>query len=168
MTTIFNAREVFEIAEQIERNGEAFYRKASAIAECPEAKLFLAKLADMESEHEDLFVKMKEHVSVESREIPDPENQALSYLQAMADGKIFESHDNPVSKLKEKESLENIYKTAIGFEKDSVIFFTGIKEMVPDDLGKEKIEILIKEEMKHIAVLSRELAAARKFMQVKK
>jgi len=35
----------------------------------------------------------------------------------------------------------------------------GIKEMVPEHLGKGRISDIIKEEMSHITLLSRQLAA---------
>jgi len=162
MNSKFNAREVFEIARKIERNGYAFYKRAAeTTAKYPEASEFLRKLAEMELVHEEQFSKMKDDFSPELETIPDAEKQALAYLQAMAEGKIFENHNDPASRITGRETLEELYHTAIGFEKDSVIFFTGIREVVPDKLGKERVDYLIKEEMCHIAILSRELAAER-------
>lgn len=162
MSSKFNAREVFEIAEKIERNGCAFYNRAAEVtARHPEASEFLKKLAEMELIHEVQFSKMKDDFSSDFETLPDAEKQALAYLRAMAEGKIFENHNNPASRITGKETLDELYLTAIGYEKDSVIFFTGIRELVPDKLGKEKVDYLIKEEMCHIAILSRELAVAR-------
>ena len=47
MSLDFNADEVFEIAEQIERNGSEFYRKAAENMSNPKAKEFLNHLAEM-------------------------------------------------------------------------------------------------------------------------
>ena len=162
MNSKFNAREVFEIAAKIERGGYVFYKRAADMTvKYPEASEFLRKLAGMELEHEERFSKMKDDFSSDLGSLPDAEKQALSYLQAMAEGRIFENHNDPASRLTGRETLEELYLAAMGFEKDSVIFFTGIRELVPDKLGKERVDYLIKEEMCHIAILSRELAAAR-------
>ena len=40
MTVTFNAFEIFEIAEQIERNGTDFYIRAAELFEEPEIALF--------------------------------------------------------------------------------------------------------------------------------
>lgn len=50
---------------------------------------------------------------------------------------------------------------AIGLEKDSIVFYLGMKEAVPQRSGRDKIEGIIKEEMRHMATLSRELETLR-------
>jgi rubrerythrin len=44
-------------------------------------------------------------------------------------------------------------------EKDSIVFYVGIKDLVPEKLGKNKIDNIIDEEKKHILLLANELAA---------
>ena len=39
-------------------------------------------------------------------------------------------------------------------EKDSIAFFVGLKELIPENFGRDKVEELIKEEMKHIRWLN--------------
>ena len=39
------------------------------------------------------------------------------------------------------------------FEKDSVVLYTAMKDLVPENLGKETIDKLIKEEMSHISLI---------------
>ena len=59
MSYDFNADEIFEMAEQIERNGEEFYRKmAESISDAQVSQLFL-DLAAMEAEHEKVFASMR-------------------------------------------------------------------------------------------------------------
>ncbi|MEE9120739.1 MAG: hypothetical protein V3U56_05580 [Syntrophobacteria bacterium] len=48
---------------------------------------------------------------------------------------------------------------AIGQEKDSIVFYTGLKGMISQTAGRERIEEIIKEEMGHIGFLNREIAA---------
>ena len=53
----FNADDIFEIAEQLERNGATFYRTAAGAVTDADAKGFLLKLAEMEDAHEKTFAK---------------------------------------------------------------------------------------------------------------
>ncbi|MFY9705943.1 MAG: rubrerythrin, partial [Desulfobacterales bacterium] len=59
-------------------------------------------------------------------------------------------------------SMEKILKAAIEAEKDSIVFYLGMKNAVPEKLGRDRIEAIIKEEMGHIRLLSRELAQLKK------
>ena len=65
----FNAFEVFEIAEQIERNGVKFYRKAAESISDSKIKQTLLDLADMEAEHEKTFADMRKELSQSHRDL---------------------------------------------------------------------------------------------------
>jgi rubrerythrin len=87
----------------------------------------------------------------------DPNNETGAYLQAMADGTIFTVEKDPFSDLTGDETVTRILKAAITREKDSVVYYEGMKYLVPDDLGKEKIDQIIREEMNHVVMLSQKL-----------
>lgn len=155
---VFNAYEIFEIAEQIERNGGAFYRGAAERTEDEDAKRFLLELAHMEDEHENYFNALKEKFSLKGdEEFPDLDNQTLAYLHSVADDNVFVSSRACAKQIAPDATVEEVIKTAIEFEKDTVVFFASIKSLVPDDLGKEKIDALVKEEIGHIGMLLQRL-----------
>ena len=52
------------------------------------------------------------------------------------------------------ETLEDIINLAIGLEKKSILFYVGMKDMVPPKYGQEEIEDIIKEERKHVVQLT--------------
>ena len=163
MSYYFNADEIFEMAEQIERNGAKFYRRAAEQVTSPDGRQLLLDLAAMEDGHEKLFISMRAELSKQGQAVTvdpvfDPEGEAGLYLQAMADGHIFDVREDPGESLTGEESLADIYQSAIGREKDAVIFFLGMKDMVSERLGKDKIDGIIKEEMGHVTALSRQLA----------
>ncbi|MCD6225429.1 MAG: ferritin family protein [Deltaproteobacteria bacterium] len=151
----FNMDEIFEMAEQIEKNGAKFYREAAdRIAEPPNKNL-LIKLAEMEDQHQKTFAFLRTQLS-EGEKAPavfDPDGEAALYLRALADIRIFFEKEIDVT------SMETILKEALVAEKDSIVFYLGMKDLVPDDLGKEKIDQIIKEEMAHIKLLSNQLLA---------
>ena len=155
----FSAGEIFEIASQIERNGAKFYRKAADAAGDSDNKRKLLDLAAMEDDHLATFTAMMEELSDQERTEPvyDPDNQAVLYLRALADARVFRAKADPCEKLTGKESLEEILRIAIELEEDSITFYVGMREVVPERLGKDKIAHIIKEEMNHVVTLSKEL-----------
>lgn len=158
MSYEFNADEVFEIAEQIERNGANFYRTAAESIADEKKKKLLIDLAEMEDEHEKTFKTMRSELSEDEKVLTtfDPQGEIENYLRALADTRVFYEKKIDISSLKE------IFKTAITAEKDSIVFYLGMKEVVPVHLGKEKLDGIIKEEMNHIKLLSTELMSLAK------
>jgi rubrerythrin len=155
----FNADEVFEMAEQIERNGAKFYRAAAE--KFSEVGQLLLDLAAMEDQHEKTFADMREELSGTEAEPPvfDPDGQAQLYLQAMADEHIFNTKSDPASQLGNVDTPDEVLKMAMGLERDSIAFYAGLKESVSRRAGKDKIEAIIKEEINHIAILSQKMEA---------
>lgn len=158
MVMPFSADEIFEMAEQIERNGAKFYRAATK--KLPGVRQVLLDLAAMEDEHEKTFAAMRAELSASQIEPPvfDPDGQAQAYLRVMADGHIFNVKADSAKLLAEQKSPQDILKTAIGLEKDSIAFYVGLKDGVSRKAGKDKVEAIIKEEMSHIVTLSQKLA----------
>lgn len=151
----FNADDIFEIAEQLERNGAKFYRAAAQSMTDKGPKDFLLKLADMEDEHEQTFVKMRSELTADEKTSTffDPEGEAVQYLRALADTRVFFEKEIDTS------SMEAILKEAITAEKDSIVFYLGMRDAVPENMGRDRLDDVIKEEMGHIRLLSRELKA---------
>lgn len=160
----FNADEAFEMAERIEEKGEAFYRKAADLQADQKNKTFLLKLADMEKSHKATFAAMRAKLSGETKESTayDPYMEAALYLQSMADSHGGEGSQVAVDHLTGKESLETIIQIAIGLEHRSIIFYLGLRDMVPANLGKDKIDVIIAEEKSHVVTLATELKAVKK------
>lgn len=160
MPVDFNASEVYEMAEVIERNGAKYYRKAADSVEA-DVKPLLLKLAAMEDQHEITFRAMREQLTAEAQKpmVFDPEDESTAYLQAMADGYVFDVREDPAESLTGDETALEVLKAALDREKDSVVFFTGMKQMIPEDAGKEKLQAIIEEELDHIGIISREITA---------
>ncbi|MBN1883042.1 MAG: ferritin family protein [Deltaproteobacteria bacterium] len=156
MSDIFNAREIMEIAVRVEVNGARFYRKAAQYINVPASKELLLALAEMEDAHEETFRSFIREIEGKKtgEDFIDPEGDAARYLGAVAGGYVFPIAEDPSDKLSGKETLSEIIDFAIGLEKDSVVYYLGVKEIVPPALGRERIDKIITEEMHHITLLS--------------
>jgi len=160
MSVKFSADEILEVAEKIERNGARFYRRAAELQDDPAKHQLLTDLAAMEDQHELTFKDMRASLTPREREETayDPDHELGLYLQTMADGHIFDPNRDPSAALDRNEPLESILRTAIGLEKESVVFYQGLKGVVPERLGRGRVEAIIREEVGHVGLLSATLA----------
>lgn len=155
----YNIDEVFEMAEQLERNGARFYRTAARRAERDIANEMLLELAAMEDDHERVFMRMRERIA--RREFGDvyydPEGEAGRYIQAMMHGRVFGVEGDPSRAIQPGEPLDSILRTAILLEKDTIAYYSGIKLVMPEELGRDRVDSIIREEMSHVTLLNRRL-----------
>ena len=160
MTTTFHADEIFEMAEEIERNGARYYNRAVDFVSNPEQKKLLKELAVMENEHESTFAKLRAQLNswYQPASVYDPDDQVALYLRAMADGHVFDIRANPCDMLKPQTTMKDILHIALECEKNSILFYLGIKDMIPSEAEKHKIDYIIHEERNHITLLSSQLA----------
>lgn len=161
MSIRFTAHEVLAIAEQIERNAVVFYHTAAGLVRNSSAGKLLEELSAWEAQHEKTFAAMRRDLSDKEREpiTFDPDDELGLYLEALASGKVFDPKADPVKDLGEAPTAAHILNTALAREKDSIVFYTGMKQMVPVRLGQDKIDRIIKEEIAHVALLTLRLGA---------
>ena len=159
MSITFSADEIFEIAEDIERNGAKFYREAAEKTQDKETRQFLMDMAVMEEGHDTVFADMRKELSEQMKQPTtfDPDNQAAQYLQVMADARGTEGKISANFKLTGDESIRDILNIGINAERNSVCFYTGMKELVPSAASKEQVDKIIKEELSHIGILLKKL-----------
>jgi rubrerythrin len=161
----FNADAIFEMAGQIERNGAKFYHTAARRVLSPALKEMLTSLARMEEDHEKTFADLRKELSRPERSpgFTELDADVQQYLTALSNTRVFPKDKKQDLKISEAHTeadiLEEIYRSAIRAEKDSIVFYVGIRELVPETFGKSKVDAIIKEEMQHITTLSIELAA---------
>jgi rubrerythrin len=146
----FNSNDIFEIAKRIEKNGAVFYRKAAETVSDKAQKDFLLELASMEDEHEKTFAALQKELagSETASTAFDPDDENAVYLKALADMRVFADKEPPPN------SFKQILLSAIQAEKDSIVFYLGMKALVPEKMGKTKLDDIIKEEMVHIRNLA--------------
>lgn len=157
---MYNLDEVFEIAEQIERNGARFYRKAAEFFQGTNEGNMLSELAAWEDEHEITFQNLRKELVTETTgaESFDPDGEVVAYLQAIADGEVFNIREDPSDTLTGNEKITEIIHIALGRERDSIAYFLGVKKLMSQGAGEEHVEKIIQEEMGHIRILNDRLA----------
>ena len=164
MSIYFNADEIFQMGIEIETNGKKFYETVAKNVSNDTVRNFFSDLARWESEHIDLFDKLKEALpeSAKRGDLFDPNQELQLYIKATAESHVFIKNKDIVGLASRCKTPGEALDLAITFEKDSIVFYTTMKKLVPREIGKEQIDRLIDEEISHIAILTQkgwELAA---------
>ena len=153
MPTQYAIEEVFEMAIQLERNGETFYTAAAKYARQVHTKKLMLEMAEWERKHEKLFEQMRDDLSVADRAgYTDQGGQAVAYLQALVTGEVFALHDKAMQELTGQATMAMIIDMAIAMEKEAILFYAGLREVAAQ--GQDKIDEIIAEERRHVQVLT--------------
>ena len=156
MDTIFGIDKIFEMAKNIEIDGAQFYRQAAEKISNDDTKQVLLDLAAMEDGHLKIFEQMRKEFSEQNKNknLFATDNQVALYLTNMADNRGGEHIKSPLERISGNETIKEILEIAIDGEKASMLFYTGLKELVPNSANKDQIEGIIKEEFSHLVALN--------------
>lgn len=146
----FSISEVIEQAVQTERLGQQYYTEMAARFNANEQlKKLFESLAAKEVQHERTFADLKSKV----RE-PEGEGweEAAMYLRAIVESAFFLGGGKSLSSMKDVQSPVDAVQYAIGFEKESLLYYLELKNSVTD---KDVLETIIDEERSHIISLVR-------------
>ncbi|MFB3891429.1 MAG: rubrerythrin [Phycisphaerae bacterium] len=149
---------ILQMAERIEQNGAGFYTLAAQ--RCPEqARPALLGLAEDEATHQRQFQQIRQRLAMAPAGEIDPDGEPARYIRALLSRKFFDPSSDPASYFSGGESFRDILLTAVGLEKESVVFYEGLKAVVPEGDSRAIVELIIRTEMKHITDLVRQLTA---------
>jgi rubrerythrin len=152
MSVFFSGSELLEIAMRIERNGMAFYQALAGRTRDSDVKDIYNHLAGEEKKHLDTFQGMLNCLG----QVRPPETyteEYMLYLKALVDSTIFSS----ISEARQKSSKVSNEIEAVGIgiqaEKDSILFYTELQNLVRERDRKVVVNI-VDEERDHLRQLS--------------
>ena len=146
---MFSIREIFDVAIQIEKNGEKFYRDALKKISNPSLRSLLEWMADQEAEHQRWFSEKRETVKTKVDDV-ELEEMGRTILQNILADQTFSLKEADLSKI---ENLEALLQLCIEFEKDTILFYEMIRSFIEDTETSEKLDEIIEEENRHIELL---------------
>ena len=148
----FNLDEIFKIAVQIERNGAEFYRNASMkFEDNQKIKRLLLELAVQEDSHEKTFSEIL-HKVLKNEGINSEDELTRQYLDAIAGQFVFNKASEECELINDM-SRQEVFDVAIVKEKDSIVFYVGLKNALTSEHSKNSIDFIIEEEQKHLVEL---------------
>ncbi len=162
MSITFSADEVFKMGMDVEKNGEAYYNRAAELAKDPQIKETFAYLAGEEQKHWEKFKELRESLPPKFSlpTVGDPEGLESLYLDALVKSHLFSNEREAEEVASKVEDEIEALRAALTFEKDTILFFQAMRSMTREDLGQDKIDMLIKEEHKHVIRISEEIKKA--------
>ena len=150
---VFTAAEALEMAMEIEKNGEIFYNAVATKSADLKVKVLFEELAEQERGHYLVFQKMLGEVK------PTPElptamyDEYQAYLQVALDNALFAGPDKALALAEQAQDQETVLRAAMGFEKDTLLFFYDLREMV-GEADRDAISGIIREEKTHLRRLA--------------
>jgi rubrerythrin len=149
MAFFFHANEIAQSAVEIERKGRAFYLRLAEAAQSEKSRELFEYLAAEEAKHEEIFATLKDKLG--DIELPAwaTQNEYMTYIQGIIESHTLFADDVVEKQMTVLKDEKDAIKMAIGFEKDTMLFFTEMKELVPPS-DREAVKQCIDEERLHL------------------
>lgn len=159
METKFNVFEILQIAEKIEHNGAKFYLKMAELSDDPEVRDTCYKLAAWKARHEKILAQRRKRFSEKTGEFGtfDPDNYVLSNPHVMAGLAVFATKPGSLKGPVDREHRQEIFRDAVRRAREAIVFYHGLKDFARDPSSEETIEMIIKEENRHIRLLTEQV-----------
>ncbi len=153
MKFVFTAHEIFDLAIQVEENGERFYRLALTGSQREPLRELLQWLADEEAKHRDIFRQLQESLSDEDSG-PVPAEHGMDLRAAM--GRHAFSLDE--AEIGSMEDERELLQSAIDFESDSILFYEFIASLITGARALSSIQEIRGREIDHKRLLMERLS----------
>jgi len=153
MSDQFSIQEIIEIAIEIEKNGEAFYRTLAESANTARLRDLFKYLSEEEKKHKVRFEEILKSVGGYQISEIYYATEYMGYMKALADERVFTKDVFAPDIVKSLQSSKEALDLAIGFEKDSIIFLHEMQDMV-NEPERKTVQKLLDEEREHIRRLS--------------
>ncbi len=152
MGNVFAGSEIVELGIQIEKNGRDFYNTLIGQSKNQKAKDIFKYLAGEEQKHIATFQKILNSVQKYEPQEAFP-GEYFAYMRTLADEYVFTQKDKGSRVAKDTKSDKEAIGLGIGFEKDSIIFYEGVKKVVPQH-DHRLLDELVAQEQDHLKKLS--------------
>ena len=149
---VFRAADIIELALQIEKNGESYYRAVAAKTENPDIRSLFEELAQQEVFHYQTFQKLGAD-TWDQPMMSDQEWQLyLAYLDATVQSAFFEGEDKALAEADSAKNEREAIWMAIGFEKETLLFFHELRDIAGGNT--DALDRIIAEEKTHLKRLA--------------
>ena len=146
--------DVYDMAIEIEADAGTFYSLAASACRDPENQRVLGELASMEKDHQLVFAAMKDRAAS-----PAEAGRWAEELSLVT--KLFASgiKEDLSRRFTGRESNRDLLRKALSFEKDTIVFFLHMRNMLTSQADKSRVDEIVTEELGHVILLSGALAS---------
>ncbi len=155
---MFTASELFDLAAQVEANGERFYRYALTRVERDSFRDIFRWLADQELQHKTAFADIKEKVALGAEDTLSSLSREV-LIGAMG-RHAFSLDELQIESIRDEEE---ILEAALLFEEDTILFFEFISPFITNPEASSMLERIRAEESNHKRVLEEKISEIRAY-----
>ena len=148
MSDMFYASEIVKVALLIEQNGGTFYGLLADKMSNPSVKNLFLQLVEEERKHFQVFSELLSRAN-HWEPVGMYAVEYKSYMDYLASQNVFTEEKTCQEVTGKITTDQAALEYACGFEKDSILFYEGMKKYVPDN-EIETIEKIINAEAKHL------------------
>jgi len=152
MPRLIEVGEIVGLAIKIEENGEDFYTRLANATKNLQVKETFEFLAGEERKHRNSFRKIQTRVGEFKPAYESYLGEYLNYVRALAEENIFTKERSGQLLAKKFKTPTAALDTAIGLEKDSILFYNEMKSFIPES-RYETINEIIGQEKEHLRKL---------------
>ncbi len=151
----FNEVEAAKIAQNIEKNGLAFYQKVAAKTRNVAVRNLFMKLADDEKGHLARFEELEEALQAARRDQAGyaDDDEIAAYIDRLLQTQVF-GDAGDVARLAE-QAADDVEALGVGMkaERDSIVFYQEMLDFVDSKAAKTAFADILKEERQHLRLL---------------
>jgi rubrerythrin len=151
MSEISIGKEFLEVAIEIEKNGRSFYEFLARQDRSKEVRDVFARLAVREKEHENTYRDIMNRLGGYNPR-QQYAGEHYQYISQLANLSILSAEQ--ARRILTKKTMTDIeaMEFGINLEKDSILFYSEIRGMVPRQ-DQEFMDVITSEEKKHLSEL---------------
>lgn len=150
MSKVFYLSEIVKFAVEKERQAYELYKMLHDASQVEESKKLFSYLMEQELQHEKFYATMLNDVADEQSPKVKEDNEYTAYMDELinASRKIA-----PIQEL-DFSDINSVLDYAMAREKDSILFYVGLKNLAPKT-ARDHIDQIINEEGKHLVMISK-------------
>jgi rubrerythrin len=151
MAVLFSAREIAEAAVEKEKKRRGFYATVSELSTNEGMKELFQFLTEEEDKHVAAFAQIRDNLP-EDAHSEEYTADMQAYMDSVVDDRLYSTMDSKEF-VRQAITTRNVFRLAIGFEKDAILYF---REFLPylTEAERKVVSELIEQEKGHIRKLA--------------
>ena len=152
MGILLTAEELFQIAAQLESYGQSYYLElADQVTDAKLSELF-DSLAAEEEQHYKQFTEYYKQATQKDWKISKVDEETADYIEALLGVRLFTPEKGGEKEAATIHAPNDVLSTALAMEKDALLFYRELVEMISPELCPA-IRMIINQERSHITRL---------------
>jgi len=153
VSVFFRGEELIAMAVEYEESGYSLYASAAENAAIPDLHALFRELADQEKKHKQTFLRMAVDLPQAFRDKKTVGEEEQGYIRALVESAVWPTDAANIQKAVRAGNKQDVLAYAIGFEKDTMLFFHALLDTVGDS-QKILLRAILAEEKTHLRRLT--------------